>query len=212
MSYVVKICGMKYAQNIIEIGDLKPDLIGFVLVPTSKRFVDAATVSAIETPIGIRRIGVVADEPVDRVRELATRTRLDGIQLHGSETPEYCKRLRETSPEMLLIKALSGKSPSLPGDAKSFEGICDLLLFDSVANGEGGSGEMFNHSALTQAAIATPFLLSGGLDSSSVKDAAASLRDTALAGFDFNSRLETAPGMKSVSKSKEAIQEVRNVI
>jgi phosphoribosylanthranilate isomerase len=212
MSYKVKICGMTDAANVSSIGELSPDLLGFVLVPTSKRFIDAERVAKIDTPDHIGRIGVFADESAEDIRRTLAFARLDGVQLHGNESPHFCEDLRRRIPRTLLIKALSGRSESLEADIREYEDVCDMLLFDSTAGGKGGSGEVFDHSILINAGLTKPFLLSGGLDASSVAQAVTALRDTALAGFDFNSRLETAPGIKSVDMAADAIKEVRNAV
>ena len=210
MSYKVKICGMTDAANVRSIGELSPDLLGFVLVPTSKRFIDAERVAKIDTPDHIGRIGVFADESAEDILRTLAFARLDGVQLHGNESADYCAALRRLLPRTLLIKALSGRSESLKTEIRDFEDVCDMLLFDSTAGGQGGSGEMFDHPNLTNAGITKPFLLSGGLDASSVGQSIDALRNTTLAGFDFNSRIETAPGIKSVETAAEAIKEVRN--
>jgi phosphoribosylanthranilate isomerase len=212
MNYKVKICGMTDLENVRLISELSPDLLGFVMVPTSKRFVSAETVATIGTPAHIARIGVIADANIEEIENIIATARLDGVQLHGNESADFCAALRKLLPRTLLIKALSGRSESLETDIRDFEDVCDMLLFDSTAGGQGGSGEMFDHSNLTNAGITKPFLLSGGLDASSVNQSIDALRNTTLAGFDFNSRIETAPGIKSVEKAAEAIKEVRNAL
>jgi phosphoribosylanthranilate isomerase len=212
MNYKVKICGMTEGTNVSLINELSPDLLGFVLVPSSSRFVDAEKVGTIDTPDHIGRIGVFADESLEDIGKAIAIARLDGVQLHGNESADFCGDLRRLCPRTLLIKALSGRSEFLKADARAFEDVCDMLLFDSTAGGQGGSGEMFDHSNLTNAGITKPFLLSGGLDASSVGQSIDALRNTTLAGFDFNSRIETAPGIKSVEKAAAAIKEVRNAV
>ena len=86
----VKICGMKF--NTAEVATLKPDYLGFIFYSGSPRnFTDKVP----ELPKTIQKVGVFVDAPMEFTIEKAKRFRLDIIQLHGDESPSYCKELKK---------------------------------------------------------------------------------------------------------------------
>ena len=200
----IKVCGMRDPENIAAVGRLMPDFMGFIFYDRSPRFAGDLDPAALDVlPESVRRVGVFVDAPQEFVRQTAERYRLDLIQLHGDETPEYCREIRLKTP---VIKAFGVASADDLEGAIRYEGVCDYFLFDTKTPGRGGAGMQFDHRLLAGYRGATPYFLSGGIG----PDDAPLLRtiaDARCVAVDVNSRFETAPAMKDVEKLKEFITE-----
>ena len=127
---------------------------------------------------------------------------LDYAQLHGHETPTYCRAVRAQG--LRVIKAFSVDEYFDFSTLAAFSAECDLFLFDTKGAHRGGNGRAFDWSLLADYQGPTPFLLSGGLGPA---NAAALLhfQHPQLAGYDFNSLLETAPGLKDVEATGQLL-------
>ena len=188
---LVKVCGMTEGENIRAIESLGVDLIGFIFYPGSPRFVREKP-SYLPTRAG--RVGVFVDATREEILRRHDEYRFDYIQLHGSESPEFCAQLRGRD-GLRVIKAFGIAEESVRNTVAGYEGACDLFLFDTKTPGHGGSGQRFDWSIMDDYEEKTRFLLSGGLGLDTVE----TLHDFIypfLAGFDLNSRFETAPGIK----------------
>lgn len=188
---LVKVCGMTEGENIRAVEALGVDLIGFIFYPGSPRFVREVP-SYLPAKAG--RVGVFVDATRKEILRRHDTYRFDYIQLHGSESPEFCAALRERD-GLRVIKAFGIAEESVRNTVAGYEGACDLFLFDTRTPGHGGSGQRFDWSIMDDYEEKTRFLLSGGLGLDTVE----TLHDFIypfLAGFDLNSRFETAPGIK----------------
>ena len=141
-----------------------------------------------------------------KYRVYADRFGLDYIQLHGNESPEYCRSLRQQG--LQLIKAFSIASPKDLNSISAFEGICSYYLFDTKSEKFGGSGNQFDWNLLHRYQGHTPFLLSGGINQYSTQ-AIKQFHHPRLAGIDINSRFEKSPGLKDVTRIKNFLQTIR---
>ncbi|MGW8314869.1 MAG: phosphoribosylanthranilate isomerase [Bacteroidales bacterium] len=205
----IKICGLTLPGNVEAVSALKPDFAGFIFHPGSKRYVgehpDPALFRIPEERTA--KVGVFVDEPVPRVKKLFESYLLDLVQLHGSESPEYCRELVDAG--VPVIKAVHvGQSGTDLQDRQGnlqdafdalhldrYWGAAHYLLFDSGSSGSGGSGKQFDWSLLSGRNIPLPFLLGGGIG----PEDATALRQFAhpsLFGVDLNSRFESSPGIK----------------
>src|SRR5674476_691365 len=103
----IKVCGMRTQSNIEELIKLKPDYIGFIFYPKSKRFIGEKIPDEIQSliPVYIQKVGVFVDEPFNNLLEKFKSNKLDMIQLHGCELPDYCERLRKL--DIPVIKVFS---------------------------------------------------------------------------------------------------------
>jgi len=199
----IKICGMKYPDNIDAVVALKPDFMGFIFYPKSPRFaepLDVATLNAL--PKNIKKIGVFVNEDLENILTIATKYNLDGVQLHGNELESMCKELQKSG--FIVIKAFPIAEAYNFKVTKKYEGSCDYFLFDTKTDVYGGSGLKFNWNMLEEYVGETSFLLSGGI---AVDDAEAILqiKHPKFAGIDLNSKFEDKPGLKNVKLLKEFI-------
>jgi phosphoribosylanthranilate isomerase len=191
---MVKVCGMRDADNIREVDALGIDMMGFIFWPKSSRYVSERPAYL---PQRAQRVGVFVDEDVEQVRRTAADYALDYIQLHGAERPAYVGQLREWR----IIKAFNIATVHDFAQTKPYEGLVDFFLFDAKGKSVGGNGEKFDWDVLQAYAGGTPFLLSGGIgpdDAERVK----AFHHPQCVGIDLNSRFEKEPGLKDIIKLK----------
>ena len=210
---MIKVCGMRDAENIREVESLGIDFMGFIFWTKSSRYVRERPAYL---PTKCKRVGVFVDEDIETVKRIADEYALDYIQLHGHESPDYIRALRVVDGfpvDIHLIKAISVSGRDDIATYKSYEGLVDYFLFDTKCPSVGGSGQQFDWSVLSAYDGDTPFLLSGGIGP---HDAPRLRQAFALDGFpvekcvgiDLNSRFELSPGLKDVNKLKEFIKEL----
>lgn len=203
----VKVCGMRDARNIAEIARLGPDFMGFIFYERSPRFAVGLEPAALDVLRDrTKRVGVFVDAAEQYIRETAERYRLDFVQLHGNESPEFCASLRNG--DFGVVKAFGIADGSDLIRAKRYEGMCDFYVFDTKTPAHGGSGRQFDHSVLQAYGGTTPYLLSGGIAPDYIPCPQIT-DDPRFMGFDINSRFETAPGVKDVAAVEKFIKFVR---
>ena len=201
ISPIIKVCGMRDAQNIREVESIGIDLMGFIFWPRSSRYV-------CERPAYLpkcKRVGVYVNEDVEQVKRTASDYALTLIQLHGNESPEYVRQLRKWE----VIKAFNIASTDDLEQTKAYEGLADYFLFDTKGKSVGGNGEKFDWNVLEDYHGDTPFLLSGGIgpeDAEFLKH----WHHPKCIGFDINSRFEQEPGIKDINKIKTFINTIRH--
>ena len=208
MRRIIKVCGMREAENIRDVERLDVDWMGFIFYAPSPRYIpdDEAHPEAVRRCVR-RKIGVFVDAGTDEITEKISRYGLDGVQLHGRETPDVCRTLRRQ--EVTVIKAFSVATTSDVEQTEAYETCVDYFLFDTPSNAYGGSGQSFDWTLLEAYTGATPFLLSGGIRPDSIGDL---FRFThpRWAGIDLNSGFETAPAQKDVAALSAFIRQIRN--
>ena len=207
-SRLIKVCGMREADNIRAVEELGVDWMGFIFWPRSSRYVAERPACL---PTKAKRVGVFVDAPIDEVRAKVDEYTLDIVQLHGHEHPDYVRTLRADGGHPVVMKALSIATPADMAAYQPYEGLVDYFLFDTKCLTVGGSGRHFDWSLLAAYDGKTPFLLSGGIgpnDIPRLRDFLASSNPAAAhcAGIDLNSRFETAPGLKDITKLQAFIQ------
>lgn len=199
---LIKVCGMCKADNIREIDSLGVDMIGFIFYPRSPRCVCELPAYM---PVHAHRVGVFVNEEKDTIQMYADRFQLEYIQLHGNESPEYCRSLRTVG--LKIIKAFSIAQRKDLQHILAYEEYCDYFLFDTKCEQHGGSGKQFDWNILHFYTGHTRFLLSGGINFYSAK-ALKEFHHPQLAGFDLNSRFEVSPGEKDAQRIEQFLQEL----
>jgi phosphoribosylanthranilate isomerase len=204
----VKVCGMRDRQNIIEILAAGPDFMGFIFYQHSMRYVgNELDNNILQTfPPAVRKVGVFVNEKSGNILEICRSLELDLVQLHGDESPEYCKGLHSFG--IKIIKAFG----IMPGfDFKTLDGYrqwCHYFLFDTRTIHYGGSSEKFNWELIEAYNGEIPFFLSGGIGPDDLQ-AIRSISNQAFYAIDINSRFETAPGIKDALKVNRFIKEIK---
>ena len=204
----IKVCGMRNPSNIEDLVKLKPDYIGFIFYPKSKRFIGEIIPDEIQAliPVYIQKVGVFVDEPFDNLLEKFRTNKLDMIQLHGSELPGYCERLKKL--DIPVIKVFGITSDFDFQTVRPYNQYCDYFLFDTSGEERGGTGRKFDWATLEKYNEDKPFFLSGGIHPDDV-DVINRLPYSKLHGVDINSGFETEPGIKNISVVKAFIGELR---
>ena len=204
---IIKVCGMRDADNIRAVAKTGVNWMGMIFWPRSSRHMaDLSAANAI--PCGIERVGVFVDQSCEDIINIAEKCRLDVIQLHGKESRESILALRgRLRKGVRLMKAISVGATDDIGKASEYDDIVDYLLFDTKCTTVGGSGKQFDWSVLDEYNGSTPFLLSGGIGPDDA-EAVSLFRHPLMMGIDLNSRFETAPAYKDVEKLSTFINEI----
>lgn len=204
----IKICGLKEARNIQEVAALQPDFMGFIFYPPSPRYVqDLEAAVLADLPQHIQKIGVFVNESLEVMANMVEKYHLDGIQLHGKESPELCRQIRERLKDTLVIKTFSIASESDLVATRDYADVCHLFLFDTDCRQFGGSGKKFPWEILSHYHGDTDFLLSGGIapnDTELLK----SFHHPRAVGIDLNSRFEIKPGLKDIDRLKRFLSNI----
>lgn len=200
--YIIKVCGLMQADNIQAVEQLGVEMIGLNFYPKSPRFIYQMPSYL---PLEAKRVGIFVNQSKEEIAIYADRFGLNYIQLHGTESPGYCRSLQTKGYH--LIKAFAIAQAKDLSVVREYEGFCDYYLFDTKTHNYGGSGEQFDWSLLRHYHGRTPFLLSGGINVFSAR-AIRAFTHPCLAGVDLNSRFERAPGIKDVERIRQFIQEL----
>lgn len=204
---LIKICGMKFPQNIRATASLKPDFMGFIFYPKSPRYAESLDIETlISIPKSIKKIGVFVNENLENILTIVYKYKLDGVQLHGKELSEMCKEMRDAG--LIVIKAFSVEAAYNFKVTKDYEGVCDYFLFDTKTDAFGGSGIKFNWKILNEYKGETPFLLSGGLASDDA-EAILKIDHPKFVGIDLNSKFEVKPGLKNVELLRDFLKQLK---
>lgn len=199
---IVKVCGMRDSDNIRAVEGLGIDWMGFIFAPGSTRYVGECAPSYL--PKSCKRVGVFVDASEEEVCRRAEEFSLDVVQLHGNESPDFCRNISNRLPTVLVVKAFSIETADDLRKVKPYSRVAAYFLFDS---GNGGSGSPFDWSILEKYRGRTPFILGGGIGPDSV-DALREIRHPMWRGIDINSRFETLPGIKDVELLKNFLREI----
>lgn len=221
---LIKVCGMRDAENIHTVESLGVDMIGMIFVPRSPRCVsmqsslagilpDSASESFLADTHSPSRVGVFVDDMPQHIMACVYNFSLDYVQLHGHESRTLIENLRATiDPDIRhgvkIIKAISVAEADDLRATDEYEGAVDLFLFDTKCATAGGSGRQFDWSLLDRYHGKTPFLLSGGIGPDDVA-AVRAFSHPQCVGIDVNSRFETEPGMKDVDRLRAFVEAVR---
>lgn len=203
---IVKVCGMREAENIRAVEALGVDWMGFIFWEHSSRNVCQRPAYL---PTRAKRVGVFVDAPLDVVCQHVEAFGLDVVQLHGSESPTYLRDLRSScDARLLIVKAFSIATRDDLLQTSLYEGLADFFLFDTKAQLVGGNGRKFDWSVLAHYDGSIPFLLSGGIGPDDASRLSA-FSHPRLAGIDLNSRFEISPALKNVELLKQFLYDIQ---
>lgn len=204
----VKVCGITNLDDALKAVEYGADALGFNFYPPSPRFVEpekAQTILA-ALPQRLFNVAVFVNEPKERVEQVLNygllsggRQAFEALQLHGDETPEYCRGW-----DLKVIKAFRIRDRDSVSRIHGFP--ADFYLLDAWAPGYGGSGSSFPWSWLS-GLNSDRVILAGGLDADNVREAIRLLRPY---GVDVCTGVETKPGTKDHEKLKEFIRAAKS--
>ncbi|CAL2085438.1 N-(5'-phosphoribosyl)anthranilate isomerase [Tenacibaculum dicentrarchi] len=215
----LKVCGMKYVENIQQVAQLQPDYLGFIFYEKSKRNFEGIIP---DLPKEIKKAGVFVNEIPEIVVSLTEEYGLNMLQLHGDESPEYLQRLRTIFEESIADKKphLKYKMPEIVKvfgikDSfdfevlKPYESLVDFFLFDTKGKERGGNGITFDWAVLQKYNLTKPFFLSGGIGLEEVAEInKLKALNLPIYALDVNSKFEIEAGLKSVKKIEKFKKEL----
>ena len=224
---------MIYNDNIAEVAALQPDYLGFIFYEKSPRYFQEQIPQLSKN---IKKVGVFVDASLDYILDKITKYNLKAVQLHGNESPEFCKELKchyeEQSDVVIsskekdfhafqekssndnsieIIKVFSIKDEFNFDVLKPYESVCDYFLFDTKGKLPGGNGYTFDWSVLNNYPSTKPFFLSGGIGLDQIKNIKSLLNSQASKycyAFDVNSKFEIEAGLKNIEDLEEFIKEL----
>ena len=205
----IKICGLKFESNILGLSKLEPDYMGFIFWEKSKRLVIGSTPTLSQTKI--KKTGVFVNADFEKIKDKVRVHKLEAIQLHGLESPEFCEKLRNLGVE--IIKAFSIDENFNFNILEKYELFSDYFLFDTKGKSPGGNGISFDWEILRNYKYEKKFFLSGGIGIESI-NAIKKIKNLSLPLFclDINSRFELNPGEKNIELIKSFKNSLENEI
>jgi phosphoribosylanthranilate isomerase len=193
----LKICGMKYPKNILEVGSLLPDYMGFIFWEKSARYFDGEIP---DLPKSIKKVGVFVNATLEEILEKIAKYDLQAVQLHGHESVAFCLELKNKIEDKIeVIKVFSADESFDFEVLKPFEPICDYFLFDTKGKLPGGNGTTFDWKVLEKYPSTKPFFLSGGIGIEELDNVKQILKtNLPIYAIDINSKFEIEPGLKNI--------------
>ena len=198
----IKICGMTNLKDALLAAESGADAVGFILYKESPRSISQKEVKEIvvQLPPFVETVGVFVNETSDKVNRIAEKCRLTTVQLHGEESPAFCRRIKRRVVKSFRVK-----------DANSLKGMSGYcvsgFLLDSYSDeSRGGTGQIFDWNLALRAKKQGPVILAGGLNPYNVYTAIHRVKPY---GVDVCSGVEKSPGTKDSTKINEFIKSVR---
>jgi len=203
----IKICGMKYPENSKEIAALQPDYLGFIFYDKSPRLLENEIPSLEKS---IAKVGVFVNATVKEIKEKVGQHQLDIIQLHGEESPDFCRSVQQL--KLKVIKSFNIDNQFNFKILNEYKNYCNYFLFDTKGQQYGGNGTAFDWQLLDQYHVSKPYFLSGGIGPENLVDLQIFLQTESArhcVALDINSRFETQPGQKNPETLKTFLKKIK---
>jgi len=200
----VKICGITNYQDAAAAIDMGADLLGFNFYPKSPRYIAPTKAAEIinKLPGFIDIVGVFVNESIEQIHETKNLCQLNWVQLHGDESPEFCKEF--LSANVKIMKAIRVKDQADVERAENF--FTDAILLDAFDPKKyGGTGLTFDWNIIGH--ISKRIFLAGGI----TPDNAASAVKLGVYGIDVCSGIESKPGKKDKKLMKKLFENIRHL-
>jgi len=194
----VKMCGLRRPEDIEAANEVRPEFIGFVFFPGSRRYVTPETAGELRAKLdpGIKAVGVFVDEEPEEAARLLEEGVIDLAQLHGHEDEDYLARLRKLTDKPLIQAFRIRKEEDV---IRAQQSSAEEILLDAGA----GDGKAFDWRLLRT--VTRRYFLAGGLKPENAGQAVKELKPYAV---DVSSGIET-DGVKDIEKMRAFIQAVR---
>lgn len=202
----IKVCGITTISQLQELDAMGVDYAGLIFYARSPRYVLSKLKSkeVASLKMTTKKVGVFVNASEADITTQIELYHLDLVQLHGNETPAFCKHVSKLAKVIKAFRIGEGSTP-IDWMIKPYQEDCDFFLFDHGSAGiYGGTGTKFNWDLLETAIIEKDFFLSGGIapgDAEPVKE----FSHPYFYGVDVNSKFETEPGIKNMEAVKEFV-------
>lgn len=200
----VKICGITSLEDALQAVQAGADALGFVFHEKSPRYLSPERAESIisELPPFVQAVGLFVNADAGFINDTADRCRLDLVQLHGDEPPDYCDLIRRRVIKAFRVKDITSLDP-----VRNYC-IAGILLDAFSPKAYGGTGLTFNWEVAQEAGQYGTVILAGGLTPENVRQAVERVNPY---GVDVSSGVETAPGMKDPEKVREFIRQAKGL-
>lgn len=221
MSTALKICGLQSVEVLKSMINLPVDYIGFVFAKSRRKVSPQQAAQLIQVLRGWDHdmipaaVGVLVNPDLNELEELLREAALDVVQLHGQESPQFCREVKERFP-VSVFKAVSIESDRSEAERLSaldpYAGSIDGLLIDTYDPVYGGgSGKTFAWDLIPPyqqwaKRQGIPLFVAGGLDSDNVSHL---IGQYAPYGVDVSSGVESEPGVKDINKVIAFVERVK---
>ena len=211
-SPLLKICGLRQPQQAAAVASLGADAIGVIAVAASPRYLAPEQRPALFAAVRQARpdclgVLVVADPSDAELEALGPAGGHQVLQLHGQETPQRCREIRERCGGRIW-KALRLRQPADLQALEAYAPVVDALLLDAwVPDQLGGTGHRIPLEWLDHWQAPLPWWLAGGMAPERV---GAVLERLTPDGIDASSGVERAPGDKDLDRVAQLVQAVRH--
>lgn len=195
MKLKVKVCGNTKIDNLKEVCLLSPDYVGFIFYDKSRRNVLTPGQVAKTANCKAKRVGVFVNASEQVIRGKVEEYKLDIIQLHGDETPEFTTKINAFMPVFKVFQIDNNFNFNI---LKHYISACYYFVFDTSSKQYGGSGKKFDWSILSRYNLEKPFILSGGISENDIENIK-KINHPKMIGVDLNSRFEISPGIKNIA-------------
>ena len=212
-STAIKICGLTKTSQARSIAELKINAIGVIGVKNSPRFVPEEECMKIFNEVekvsaSIEKVLVIANAKLEEVKCINNRsTPPSVIQLHGNESVDYCRELKNEFPRIKIWKAFRLKAINDLENISQYEKNIDAILIDAWDDKSlWGTGNRVPIELLLNKTFKAPWILAGGISAEIIPEIFSKLRPD---GIDASSRLEISPGIKDIKKVESLVREIR---
>lgn len=205
----VKICGITKPEQGIAIAELGADGLGFICVPSSPRYVDSEQIRLMtyRLPSSVDRVGVFLDADISEICQVVQQGGLNGVQLHGNESPQFCYQLKMELPQIKIIKAFSISRKEGLGQVNFYSNWVDVVLLDAYdPKLAGGTGKTLDWEMINEFKPNCPWWLAGGLSPENITMALAQVHPQ---GIDLSSGVERSPGDKDLARVQQLLELVK---
>lgn len=211
MNIRVKVCGMTLFNQVLKLNELGVDFLGFIFYDKSPRYVgNNFTEDQIKyiSNVPISKVGVFVNEPIMKLIEMVRKWKLDCVQLHGEEPPDYCS---EVVKHCNVIKAFRvSPADNLEKVTKAYKDV-DFFLFDTKGALLGGTGQKFNWEQLL-VPLQHPYFMSGGISIDDIEQIRKfKMKSDQLYAVDVNSTFEIKPGIKNIDRVADFIDKLKKM-
>lgn len=213
----VKICGIRKPDQGRAIAQLGATALGFICVAQSPRYVTPAEIRTVVDALPMNgagmptvdRVGVFVDAAIETIQKAVEEGKLNGVQLHGRESLDFCQKLRKVLPGVEIIKAFRIRTLATLLDIPTFQDDVDSFLLDAYhPHLMGGTGKTLNWTDIQAFRSDRPWFLAGGLTPDNVSAAITLLHPN---GLDLSSGVEVSPGDKDLIKVKALFHAISGV-
>jgi len=206
----LKVCGITQLEQLRQLDEIGVNYAGLIFYDQSARCVinklTDADVKSLH--LSLNKIGVFVNAEEDFIMSSVENYGLDMIQLHGDETPGFCKIISDQITVTKAFRITTTNEQNIDWMVKPYEEYCDYYLFDTNRkNAYGGTGEKFNWNLLYQNKINKPFFLSGGIGLDDIEKLK-TFEHPFFYCVDINSRVEIADGIKDMEAVKKMAYEL----